>query len=372
MKDLWLPGPSRRLLLVGCYPPPWGGISVHLHALRTLAGNARIEMEVLDIGAGHGERSGVDRIHDGGSHARFAAGLIRAALRQDPVHVHIPGNNLKAWAVAVAASLPARGRERRLLTVHSGLAPALLDGSDLARKAARACGRGYGRILCTNATIAQALQGAGVPRSMLQVVSPFLGAVRGSKEAPAAALAARQRFSTVLSCALAPGPQYGEEVLLEALQILLSRGVRVGALVFGPGTLDPAFSRRLGSRGLLDTVVPLGELDHETSLATIEGSTIFLRPTLADGDSLSVREALGLGIDVVASDASPRPPGTAVFRSGDAAHLAARIEAIARRLQVDRSAQRRREAPGASEAESSILAAWRRIGADPATEGAWS
>jgi len=48
---------------------------------------------------------------------------------------------------------------------------------------------------------------------------------------------------------------------------------------------------------------------------------IYVRPTLTDGDSLSVREALALGARVVASDVAPRPEGTLTFtldKSGEA------------------------------------------------------
>jgi glycosyltransferase involved in cell wall biosynthesis len=50
-------------------------------------------------------------------------------------------------------------------------------------------------------------------------------------------------------------------------------------------------------------------------------STIYLRPTTTDGDAISVREALSLKVPVVASDASPRPAGTLVFKRRDLADM---------------------------------------------------
>jgi glycosyltransferase involved in cell wall biosynthesis len=50
---------------------------------------------------------------------------------------------------------------------------------------------------------------------------------------------------------------------------------------------------------------------------------LFVRPTRADGDSISVREALGLGVRVLASDVGQRPPGVVRFSVGDPASLAA-------------------------------------------------
>ena len=57
-------------------------------------------------------------------------------------------------------------------------------------------------------------------------------------------------------------------------------------------------------------------LDHQECLAVISRSALFLRPTLYDGDSLSVREALALGVPVVASTTDFRPDGVTLYRTG--------------------------------------------------------
>ena len=44
---------------------------------------------------------------------------------------------------------------------------------------------------------------------------------------------------------------------------------------------------------------------------------LFVRPTLSDGDSVSVREALYFNLPVVASDAVERPMGVHCFKQGD-------------------------------------------------------
>jgi glycosyltransferase involved in cell wall biosynthesis len=52
---------------------------------------------------------------------------------------------------------------------------------------------------------------------------------------------------------------------------------------------------------------------------------VFVRPTRADGDALSVREALSLGVRTVASDAAPRPAAAFTFPTGDDHALAAAV-----------------------------------------------
>ena len=57
-------------------------------------------------------------------------------------------------------------------------------------------------------------------------------------------------------------------------------------------------------------------------------SDVFLRPALEDGDSISVREALAMGIPVVASRVGTRPPGTILFRKGDKTDLVDKLESV--------------------------------------------
>jgi glycosyltransferase involved in cell wall biosynthesis len=53
---------------------------------------------------------------------------------------------------------------------------------------------------------------------------------------------------------------------------------------------------------------------------------VFVRPTLKDGDSISVREALVLGVPVVASRVGSRPPGTILFHPGNVEDMLSKVE----------------------------------------------
>lgn len=64
----------------------------------------------------------------------------------------------------------------------------------------------------------------------------------------------------------------------------------------------------------------------------LKRSTIFLRPTLSDADSVSVREALFFNVPVVASDVCTRPMGVIVARVGDIEDLYAKVNSICSNL----------------------------------------
>jgi glycosyltransferase involved in cell wall biosynthesis len=70
------------------------------------------------------------------------------------------------------------------------------------------------------------------------------------------------------------------------------------------------------SRLHLEHAVKLcGNLQHQECLEVMSRSAVFVRPTLYDGDALSVREAQALGVRVVASATDFRPSGVLLYRS---------------------------------------------------------
>jgi glycosyltransferase involved in cell wall biosynthesis len=71
-----------------------------------------------------------------------------------------------------------------------------------------------------------------------------------------------------------------------------------------------------------DGVHPFGELHRPQALALIAACDVFVRPTLADGDSVSVREALALGRKVVATSVGHRPAEVRLVPPGDPQALA--------------------------------------------------
>jgi glycosyltransferase involved in cell wall biosynthesis len=74
----------------------------------------------------------------------------------------------------------------------------------------------------------------------------------------------------------------------------------------------------------------------------LRSNGVFVRPSRADGDAVSIREALQAGIPVVASDVVERPEGAVLFRSGDRAALTSSLRAV-----LDRAPSQHQNDPGA-------------------------
>jgi glycosyltransferase involved in cell wall biosynthesis len=111
---------------------------------------------------------------------------------------------------------------------------------------------------------------------------------------------------------IAPRPEYGTEILLQAFARVRGAIAAAKLALYGPG------SDSVRAPG----VHAFGELHRAQALALMGAADVFVRPTLADGDSVSVREALALGCAVVATDVGNRPPEVRLVPAGDAAALA--------------------------------------------------
>jgi glycosyltransferase involved in cell wall biosynthesis len=121
-------------------------------------------------------------------------------------------------------------------------------------------------------------------------------------------------------------PEYGFDFLIDTLTRVKCLYPSFGCLVMGSGEQRARAEKRVREAALDDSVLLLGDVDHDTRLALMSACDVFLRPTLEDGDSISVREALSLGIPVVASRVGTRPDGAILFRPGDVDQMLAGIE----------------------------------------------
>src|SRR5262249_12579378 len=153
-----------------------------------------------------------------------------------------------------------------LLTLHSGLAPDFVRShKSLARVV---CAR-YRRVIAVNPAIASALTDAGVADAKIVVLPAFTPSALRLRVPPPGLSQLRRAHSLLVACALAPGPEYGAMVMLDAFRIVHAHNNRAGLVVYGPGTHDPALAAAARARGLDGAVHLLGELPRERALAVV-------------------------------------------------------------------------------------------------------
>jgi len=303
-----------KILLIGPYPPPHGGVSVHVSGIHLQLMAAGVQCRVLD--------SGRDRLGLG-----FGIVLLRHAWQGWTLHLHTNGHNLKSWLVALGCGLAGQFGGGCILTLHSGMAPGYLHAASRwgQKLAAFVCSL-YARVICVSDGIRNALLALGLPPHRTEIVPAWLKTERPEISLDPSIQAWIGRHQPLFSTTLFFRPEYGFDLLASAVARLRFRYPSVGWLVMGSGEQREQAERRIHETGLEENVLMLGDVNHDTCLALISASDVFIRPTLQDGDSISVREALSLGVPVVASRTGTRPAGTILFQPGDIGEMLSKIE----------------------------------------------
>ncbi len=296
---------------------------------------AGLRSNVLNIDTRAAASNAYIRISGGTGLARE---LIRHASDDWSLSVHTNGHNIKSWLVALACGLAAQLGPGATLTLHSGFVPSYLESaSALKRLLARMSCVLYSNVVCVNDEIAESITGLGIPRRQLNINPAFLPLDAPDIRLPENIGAWFERRRPVLSTVLFFRPEYGFDLLVNAVAKLRLRRPEIGCVVMGSGDeTERARAAALVEReGLRDAIMLAGDVDHDLCCALMARSTVFVRATLQDGDSISVREAQSLGIPVVASNMGTRPEGTFLFEAGDVNELTAAVERALRKRSMN-------------------------------------
>src|SRR6266403_1414913 len=263
---------TMRIVQIGPYPPPYGGVQTHLLALRRFLLERGVPCDVINVTRFRRDEA------DGVYYPRRALEVARLLRRlPDPIiHLHVGGTvPLRVLALNLFCTL--FPRRRTVLTFHSGGYPTSKAGRSAGPWTLRGLVfRRLDRVIAVNAAIAALFERFGLESGRV-----------------------RERFP------------------------------KAGLVIVGSGSLEARLRTFIGAKPYADSILLCGDLPHATTLRAIEDSDLLLRTTWYDGDSLSVREALHLGTPVIATDNGMRPEGIERIPPRDPAAL---LAAISRRL----------------------------------------
>jgi glycosyltransferase involved in cell wall biosynthesis len=234
--------------------------------------------------------------------------------------------------------LPARGK-KSLCHIHSeGMVKLYHQSGPLRRWLYRTGFRRYDIIFVVNESLRDfATEVLGVSEERIRVMPAFIPpSDRAIEEAHLPEDAARfiQSHAPNLCASGSFGVyhggenSYGLELLLDMLKGMQPEHPR-GGLVLAINYVDDVkhqerFEETVKKLGLENNVLVLKDLGN-SYLDLVQRSDVFLRPTYTEGDAVSVREALYLGVPVVASDCTFRPKGCVLFKTGDLKDCVAKV-----------------------------------------------
>jgi glycosyltransferase involved in cell wall biosynthesis len=341
-----------KVLLLGPYPPPHGGVQTNLVSIRELLRRRGDTCAVINL---HRFRSSKD---EGVYHPATALETIRllGRLHSDVVHLHI-GGDVPPRLLGLALTCTLVPGARAVLTFHSGG----YASSEAGRRANPRTLRGmvfrrFDRVIAVNPQIADLFRRFGVDAGRIRLIPPHALPARPDAVFPPALHDFFCTHSPVLATVGLLEPEYDLPLQIESLGEVRRRFPKAGLLIAGAGSLEADLRERIAAQPWAEHILLCGDVPHAATLRAIAAADVFLRTTRYDGDSVAVREALHVGTPVVATDNGMRPEGVVLMRSSDAGGLCGAVEeALAR----PRAAARR--GVGGDENIEAVLAVYEEV-----------
>ena len=314
-----------KVVQLGPYPPPHGGVQTNLVAIRNLL--LAEGHEALAINITRNRRENADGVY----YPRSAGELMRllAGMRADLIHLHF-GGDLTRRLLALAAfctSLPGR---RTVMTFHSGGYPGSAAGQSAAPGTLRGLVlRRFDGLIAVNAEIAAMFERFGARKSRIRTILPYVVRPPDRGVAMPERLAAfyASHAPVLLTVGLLE-PEYDLALQVDLLGRIRERHRKAGLVIAGSGSLEAKLREQIAAQPWGEHVLLYGDMPHEVTLRATLESEVLLRTTLYDGDSVSVREALYLGTPVIATDNGMRPPGVKLVPAQDRQRLERAIDEV--------------------------------------------
>jgi glycogen synthase len=313
-----------RVLQLGPYPPPHGGVQSNLVAIRTFLRGLGVPCAVINI-TRH-RKADADEVY----YPKSAPGLIQLLLRldYDVIHLHMGGmlsKRLLSLAL-VCTLLPGR---KSVMTFHSGGYPTSEEGRSTGPNSlAGFVLRRFDGLIGVNPEIMEFFRRLGVSRDRTRLILPhsFMPEEQHVAAFPQPLASFLGEHSPVLISVGLLETEYDLPLQIAVLGQVREKFPSAGLLLIGSGSLEQELRNKIQEYPYAKHVLLCGDVPHATTTAAIARADLMLRTTLYDGDAVSVREALHLGTPVIASDNGMRPAGVHLIPKADLQALRQAIE----------------------------------------------
>src|SRR5215469_4994371 len=308
-----------RVLLLGPYPPPHGGVQTNLVAIRSFLLKHGTPCAVINI-TRH-RKPDRDQVY----YPRDARQLLvlLGQLKYDIIHLHI-GGILTTRLLALSLICAQWPGAKSVLTFHSGGYPSTPKGQSLGPNSlAGLVLRRFDGLIGVNEEIMAFFRKLRVSPHRARLISPY-AFVADEQSSPALPEPLAGFFATHDPVLISVGllePEYDLPLQIEVLPQLRQKFPETGLLLIGSGSLEHDLRKRIQESPCPPHILLAGDVPHAVTMEAVSRSRLMLRTTRYDGDALSVREALQLGTPVIATDNGMRPAGVRLVPVNDAAAL---------------------------------------------------
>jgi len=340
-----------KIDIVGSYPPPYGGISIHIKRLSDYLNEIGIKHKVYDTSAA----SGNDMLLKKGENVIPVTNPIQWALKYlyscdaDIVHLDAADN----WKLRIYMGLVIGLIRRKELIIT-------INGNDISWPYAISCLRKHDSsfigntitkliisshklaslVICTNHDIKDLVLSLGIKPERINIISAFIPPLIKEVDItriPPDILDFIESHTPVISAGAFrisfydDQDLYGIDMCIELCARLKSLYPKIGFVFCLPDIGDEDYFSRM-KRDIRDKNIEDGFLFITHPLDEVytiwQKSDIFVRPTVSDGDAVSLREALYLKTPSLASNVVPRPKGTILFKNRNMEDFVAQVKIV--------------------------------------------
>jgi glycosyltransferase involved in cell wall biosynthesis len=313
-----------KVLQLGPYPPPNGGVQTHIAALLDYLRQNGVSCDVMNLT--RFRRASENGIFYPSNSFAVLAHLL--SHHYDVIHLHIGGRIfLRQLGLAIACS--ALPNTHCVLTFHSGGYPSSEEGRAANPRTLRAFAlRRFDRIIAVNSEIAAFFERLGVDRERIRLISPHStpSNTESSAELPAAAESFFREHHPLLITVGLLEEEYDLPLQIAVMEQVRKKWPNAGLLIAGSGSLHDILRTQIEAQPYAKHILLYGDLPHAATLQAMRLADLMLRTTWYDGDALSVREALHFGLPVIATDNGMRPEGVHLIPGRNPDALIAAIE----------------------------------------------
>ncbi|WP_368294248.1 glycosyltransferase family 4 protein [Dehalobacter sp. TBBPA1] len=315
-----------RIGLVGPYPPPRGGVSVHLQRLESILCNNGVKVEVFDTKLLQTNKS---KIKKKLFHLKWLRQFEKCNWI-DILHIHTVN-----WLdCAVIISIAKRRKIHTIITFHS-LRDEWHEMTMFKKKLVGYVLKNADYLIATGEKERNKLLKWLDCRTKLSIIPAFLKPKEISCELPTRIAQFIQNHKFIIS---ANGSNtnfyqgndiYGLDMLVE-LCSKLSNEIDVGFIYCLSNVTDIEYIREIQKRIATNEIEDsfLIVLDNIDFWPLLRNTNLFIRPACTDSFGVSVAEALSSGIPSIASDVCKRPEGTILFKNRSNEDLYAKTKEV--------------------------------------------
>lgn len=302
----------KRILQIGPIPEPKGGISIHIQRLSKYLSN---EYEFIFVDESKVRKKGIFNIRSKNLFRYFS--LI---AKSNIVHIHSGSSILRDFHIVISKLL----FKKTIVTMHGNnpLTNRLLNATDMFLL------KSSNELIFVNDNISNKLNYKKPFKIKEAFLPPVIDDEPDLPEYLDEWLKMKKTEDKLITCANAwrldtheGGDLYGLDQIIKLADKLINEQNKMVAFVFNIAIIDNElekfnnYKKQIKELKLEDSFLLMN--DNISFVKLIVRSDFVLRPTLIDGDAVTIREALFLEKPIISSDAVERPQGTIIYQKGN-------------------------------------------------------